>query len=144
MKSLLILALFAAVALLVYWRLRPCIRGVRRFVGVLREVKRMRDGAAPAGFPQQQPSPKKAANEKLQRCAACGTWMPADRAVTLRATGVSYCSHACLERSADSPRRKAASASRVKTKTSFTVAPSRRSSSVRAARAGSPARGSRR
>ena len=48
MKYVLILALFAAVALLVYWRLRPYIRGVRRFVGVLREVKRMRDGV-PSG-----------------------------------------------------------------------------------------------
>jgi hypothetical protein len=109
-KYVLILALFAAVAFLVYWRLRPYIRGVRRLVGVLREVKRMRDGVPPAGFPQQQPGPKKAADEKLQRCAACGTWMPASRAVSLRG-GATYCSHACLERAADAPRRARKSAS---------------------------------
>ena len=110
MKYVIILALFAAVAFLVYWRLRPYIRGLRRFLGVLREVRRMRGGATPGGFPQQQATPKKADNEKLQRCAACGTWMPASRAVSLRG-GATYCSHACLERAADAPRRARKSAS---------------------------------
>ena len=109
MKYLIVLALFAAVAFLVYWRLRPYIRGVRRFLGVLREVKRVREGGAPAGFPQES-GPKKVANEKLLRCAACGTWMPASRAVRLRG-GASYCSHACLERAADAPQRARKSAS---------------------------------
>ncbi|MFL6257340.1 MAG: hypothetical protein ACJ74T_20205 [Pyrinomonadaceae bacterium] len=110
MKYLLILALFAAVAFIVYWRLRPYIRGLRRFLGVLRDVKRMREGAAPPGSVPQQASPKKAANEKLQRCAACGTWMPASRAVSLRG-GATYCSHTCLERAADAPRHARKSAS---------------------------------
>jgi hypothetical protein len=109
-KYVIILALFAAVAFLVYLRLRPYIRGLRRVLGVLREVKRMREGAAPGGFPRQQASPKKAANEKLRRCAACGTWMPASRAVSLRG-GATYCSHACLERAADAPRHARKSAS---------------------------------
>ncbi len=109
MKYVIALAIFAAVAFLVYWRLRPYIRGLRRFLGVLREVRRVREGAAPGGFPRQA-SPKKAADEKLKRCAACGTWMPASRAVRLRA-GATYCSHACLERSADSPRTARKSAS---------------------------------
>ena len=109
MKYVLILALFAAVAFLVYWRLRPYIRGARRLLGVLREVRQMQRGVPPGGSPQQQASPKKATNEKLQRCAACGTWMPASRAVSLRG-GATYCSHACLERAADMPRaRKSAS-----------------------------------
>jgi hypothetical protein len=108
-KYVLILALFAAVAFLVYWRLRPYVRGARRLLGLLREVRQMQRGAAPGGSPQQQASPKKAANEKLRRCAACGTWMPASRAVSLRG-GATYCSHACLERAADMPRaRKSAS-----------------------------------
>ncbi|MBV9926704.1 MAG: hypothetical protein JOZ96_16920 [Acidobacteria bacterium] len=109
MKYLFVLALFAAVAFLVYWRLRPYIRGVRQFLGVVREMRRV-SGGAPGGFPQQrQTSPKKASGEKLQRCAACGTWMPASRAVSLRG-GTTYCSHACLERAADAPRaRKSAS-----------------------------------
>jgi hypothetical protein len=108
-KYLFIFALFAAVAFLVYWRLRPYIRGLRRFLGVLREVKRVREGGAPAG-PPPQPGRKKAANEKLRRCAACGTWMPDSRAVSLRG-GATYCSHTCLERAADTPRQARKSAS---------------------------------
>jgi hypothetical protein len=108
-KYLLVLALFAAVAFLVYWRLRPYIRGLRRFLSVLREVRGMREGVSSGGLPQQ-PNPKKAANEKLQRCAACGTWMPASRAVSLRG-GATYCSHTCLERAADAPRHARKSAS---------------------------------
>lgn len=99
MKYLVVLALFAAVAFLLYWRLRPYIRGVRRLLGVVREVNRMRTGAPPDVTARQ--TPKKASNERLLRCAACGTWMPASRAVSLRA-GATYCSHACLERAADS------------------------------------------
>lgn len=110
MKYLFILLLFAAVAFLLYWRLRPYIRGLRRFLGVLREVRRVREGGAPGGLPQQQSSPKRAAGEKLRRCAACGTWMPASRAVSLRG-GATYCSHTCLERAADTPRRARKSAS---------------------------------
>jgi hypothetical protein len=108
-KYLFILALFAAVAFLIYWRLRPYIRGLRRFLGVLREVRRMRTPGMPHGVPREA-SPKKAAGEKLLRCAACGTWMPASRAVSLRG-GTTYCSHACLERAADAPRRARKSAS---------------------------------
>lgn len=109
MKYLLVIGLFAAVAFLVYWRLRPYIRGLRRFLGVIREVNRMRAPGVPPGVPQQA-STKKAANEKLRRCAACGTWMPASRAVSLRG-GATYCSHACLERAADAPRHARKSAS---------------------------------
>jgi hypothetical protein len=108
-KYLLILGLFAAVAFIVYWRLRPYIRGLRRFLGVVREMRSVREGAAPGGFARQS-SPKRAANEKLQRCAACGTWMPASRAVSLRG-GATYCSHSCLERAADAPQRARKSAS---------------------------------
>lgn len=110
MKYLFILALFAAVALLIYWRLRPYLRGVWRFLGVLREVNRMR--AAARGEMPREPARRRdspAAADKLVRCAACGTWAASSRAVNIG--GVTYCSHACLERSADSPhgRRKSAS-----------------------------------
>ncbi len=109
MKYLFVLALFAAVAFMVYWRLRPYLRGVRRFLGVLREVNRMR-AASRTDLPRE-PAPRRssASAEKLVRCAACGTWAAASRAVNLG--GATYCSHTCLERSADSRhgRRKSAS-----------------------------------
>jgi len=103
-KYLLLFALLAAVLFLLYWRLRPYIRGLRRFIGVVREIRRVRGGERPADLPRR-PGRAAAANEKLLRCAACGTWMPTSRAVTLRG-GATYCSHTCLERSAD-PRHTA-------------------------------------
>lgn len=109
MKYFFIFALLAVVASLIYWRLRPYIQSVRRFLGVVREMRRMNTGAR-ADAPSQQER-KNASNEKLARCAACGTWMPAARAVTLRSTGATYCSHSCLERSADAPQRARKSAS---------------------------------
>jgi hypothetical protein len=109
-KYLFILGLFAAVAFIIYWRLRPYIRGVRRMLGVVREMNRMRAGATSSDIPRQSAPKKKAANEKLLRCAACGTWMPASRAVTLRG-GATYCSHTCLERAADSTHKARKSAS---------------------------------
>lgn len=114
MKYLFILALFAAVAFIIYLRLRPYLRGARRLLGVLREVNRVRAGAQQqqqGGLPRQPAQRRADPTEKLLRCAACGTWMPASRAVRLGAAGATYCSHACLERAADSPqsRRKSAS-----------------------------------
>jgi len=97
-KYLFVLLLLGIVAFMIYWRLRPFIRGVRRFLGVVREVNRMSAGARQEA--PRQPQQQRATGEKLARCAACGTWMPASRAVTLRATGVTYCSHSCLERAA--------------------------------------------
>jgi hypothetical protein len=113
LKYLFVLTLLAIVAALLYWRLRPYILAARRIFGAVREAQRVSsrmDAAPPADLPRRdrrQPAP----GEKLVRCAACGTWMPAARAVTLRATGVSYCSHACLERAADAPSRTRKSAS---------------------------------
>lgn len=109
MKYLVVLALFVIVIGYAYWRLRPYIRGARRVFATLREVKRMRDGARPPGA-QGESKPKAVANERLVRCAACGTWTPASRAVKLggRAT---YCSHSCLERTADSSHKARKSAS---------------------------------
>ena len=109
MKYLVVLALFALVAGYAYWRLRPYIRGARRVLATLREVKRMQQAARPPDA-QGSSKPKAVANERLVRCAACGTWTPASRAVKLGGSAT-YCSHSCLERAADSPRKARKSAS---------------------------------
>ena len=116
MKYFIVLFLFTVVVGYTYWRLRPYIRGARRLVGALRDVRRMQQGGA-AEFDlskktsKGKKSKRKAAlNETLVRCAACGTWTPASRAVSLNA-GATYCSHTCLERAADSPQRARKSAS---------------------------------
>jgi len=109
-KYLFVLSLIALAAFAVYWRLRPYIRGVRRFLGVVREVNRMSATRPQTGVPRES-TQTRAPSERLVRCAACGTWIPAASAVALRATGATFCSHACLERAADSPRRARKSAS---------------------------------
>jgi Sec-independent protein translocase protein TatA len=108
-KYLFVLLLFALIVFFIYWRLRPYIRAARRFIGAVREMNRVRTSAAQSDLPRQAKRGTAAA-ERLVRCAACGTWMPASRAVSLRA-GSTYCSHACLERAADSPRAACKSAS---------------------------------
>jgi ribosomal protein L32 len=96
LKYALIIFVLAFVAFLVYWRLRPYIRGVRRFLGVLREVRGMGAGAPPpASRPDARRSTSAQSVEKLTRCANCGTWVPSSRAVAR-----AYCTHACLERAA--------------------------------------------
>lgn len=110
MKYLVFLAILALVAFAIYWRLRPYIRGVRRFLGVVREVNRMNSGARAQGAADVAPRRPSAA-EKLVRCASCGTWTAESRAINLRATGSTYCSHSCLESAADTTRRARKSAS---------------------------------
>jgi len=106
-KYLLLFAIFAFVAAIFYIRLRPYIRGVRRFLGVVREVNRMNATARTdlRSNTRREEATARMSGEKLVRCAACGTWTADSRAVRMRATSATYCSHACLERAADSPRR---------------------------------------
>lgn len=109
MKYVLILGLLAAVVGLLYWRLRPYIKMAQRFLGVVRDVRRVSETGSVGETPRRER--ESVSNEMLVRCASCGTWLPASRAVRLRSSQNAYCSHACLERAADAPRssRKTAS-----------------------------------
>lgn len=109
MKYVLILVLLAALAGLVYWRLRPYIRMARRFLGVVRDVRRVSEAGAVGDVPKRESV--RASNEMLVRCASCGTWLPASRAVRLGSSQSPYCSHACLERAAANPNHARKSAS---------------------------------
>ncbi|HEX8853516.1 MAG TPA: hypothetical protein VF754_08515, partial [Pyrinomonadaceae bacterium] len=112
MKYLFIIGLLGFVGLLIYWRLRPYIRAARQFFGFVKEVRRVNSAGAGRerrvndlggiGSAQRQRTSQTDVPQKLVRCASCGTWLPAARALSLRSTpGVSYCSHECLERAAD-------------------------------------------
>lgn len=103
MKYLLVAAVIGILFTLLYLRLRPYINLVRRVLGVVREARSMSAGQ-PMASPARQPDKS---GERLVRCASCGTWFPASRALTLRSTSSNFCSHACMERSAgdESPRR---------------------------------------
>ena len=94
-KYLLVFIFLAFAVALVYVRLRPYISIARRAFGFVRDARRMTgpDAAAPPRRTQG------AGGEKLVRCAACGTWLPASRALNFRASPQeAYCSEECLER----------------------------------------------
>ncbi|HEY0082667.1 MAG TPA: hypothetical protein VGB61_07750 [Pyrinomonadaceae bacterium] len=97
MKYLIVALILGAFFTIVYLRLRPYLSFARRVLGVVREARGMSAGQ---GMPDSTMQPKKASGERLVRCASCGTWLPASRALTLRATSSNFCSHACMERSA--------------------------------------------
>ena len=104
MKFLIILGVLSFVLLLVYLRLRPFIRMLRQMFGVARQVRSVtRDGFSGGS------GATGAVNDRLMRCESCGTWIPAARAVKLRSSNSSYCSHECLESAAaGGQQRKAA------------------------------------
>ena len=89
MKYLLILGLIALVFyFLLYWRMRRYFPVVRRIFGITRDLYRMQRGGQDPAAPVGRRAPSRA-GEKLVRCAACGTWVPAGRAVILRASATS-------------------------------------------------------
>ena len=94
---LFLLAALALAGLYVYLRLRPYIRAARKIYGAARATRSVSERRhGPAAAPARGPA---SAGEKLVRCASCGTWAATGRAVSVG--GTHFCSHACLERSAD-------------------------------------------
>jgi hypothetical protein len=106
LKYLIVALILGAFLTIVYLRLRPYLKLARRVLGIVREARGMSAGQ---DMPGGAVRPGKTNAEPLVRCASCGTWLPASRALTLRATSSSFCSHACMERSAgESGTRRAA------------------------------------
>lgn len=102
MKLLVVFGILAIIFLLIYLRLRPYIKMARQMFGVARDVR---------GAMRQEPAnsaAQQSAGDKLVRCDACATWIPSSRAIRLRSSNSSYCSHACLESAAEGSKRKAA------------------------------------
>ena len=104
MKYLIITGVVAIIFYaLLYWRLRPYIATIRRILGIVRDMRRMSE--------PREPARREAAGEasqRLVRCDACGIWTPAARAIKLRSSASSYCSHTCLENAATGSSRKRA------------------------------------
>jgi hypothetical protein len=103
LKLLIFLIIMGLVLTFLYWRLRPYIAAARRMLGVVRDIRGM-------SAPEQGGSINRSSqsSEKLVRCQSCGTWTPAARAISLRGPNNHYCSHACLERSAERSHPRAA------------------------------------
>jgi hypothetical protein len=108
LKLLIFLLLLGLLLAFVYWRLRPYIATARRVLGIVRDLRGMsapgESRSSSSGGPTRRST---AEGERLVRCLACGTWTPAGRSVTLggRVGPSYYCSHTCLERSAEGATR---------------------------------------
>lgn len=90
MKFVIILSLIGLVTFIVYWRLRPYIRAARSMLKFVRDVRGV-------NAPDTSSKSARSSGEMLTRCAACGTWVPSARALTLKSS--SFCSTDCMERS---------------------------------------------
>jgi hypothetical protein len=101
LKVFIILSLLALFITLLYVRLRPYIRMARQMFGLARGVRQMSRNE-----PTQTARAESAVDNKLLRCDACGVWTPAARAVRLRSSLATYCSHACMETSAAAGSKK--------------------------------------
>jgi hypothetical protein len=102
LKYLVVAIIVGALGAIIYWRLHPYINFARRVLGVVREARSMSAGGQSPDAPTRQQ--KTTGDARLVRCDSCGTWIPASRALNLRATSSNFCSHACMERSAGAER----------------------------------------
>lgn len=85
---------------IVYLRLRPYVQAVRNFLKTFREV-----GESDPFQEKDSIQKKQSTNEKLVCCTSCGVWTPESRAVKLK-SNVAYCSHNCLENTAEPIKQK--------------------------------------
>jgi hypothetical protein len=89
LKYLIIGVLLALVFILLY-------RRVRNYIEVLLKIARVAAGVLDSSTARSTPERKVQSKNKLSRCVACGTWVPAERAIT---SGSSlYCSAECREK----------------------------------------------
>ena len=82
MKYLIIAGLVSIIFVLVYTRVRPYLKLIQTVANSL--------NAPPE---QRNPTPSR---NKLVRCDRCGTWIPADRAMTLNSGLATFCSAECM------------------------------------------------
>ena len=88
MKYLIIAALVSIVFVLVYTRVRPYLKLIQKIVQSLNVVADVNTSTA---TPRKIPS-----RNKLVRCDGCGTWIPAERALSLNSGLSTFCSTECM------------------------------------------------
>ena len=99
MKYLVIACLFALLLLLLYARIRPYLVALQKILTAARNIT---DSASTSNSAGRE---RRVTDSKLVRCVACGTWVPAERAI---GTGSVYCSRECLEKKSDRREKKLA------------------------------------
>jgi hypothetical protein len=102
LKFLVIAALFALLLLLLYSRVYPYLQFLKKILGVARTV--VDSPTNPAGTFRGAAK----TDGQLVRCVACGTWIPAERAIGNRAGLQVYCSRECIEKESNGKERKMA------------------------------------
>ena len=85
----------------IYSRLEPYIAIVKKVLGILRgtlDSTNANPGRSRSGSVKTE--------NKMVRFVACGTWIPAERAIGAGSKLSEYCSRECLEKSATGKERK--------------------------------------
>ena len=91
MKYLIIAAIVSIVFVLVYTRVRPYLKLIQKIVQSLNVVTDINTSTA-------TPRQKIPSRNKLVRCDSCGTWIPAERALSLNSGLATFCSPECSRR----------------------------------------------
>ena len=104
MKFLVIAALLVLLLLLLYSRLYPYLQLLKKILGAASQVAKS-TSKPNESFKASSPT----GDGKLVRCVACGTWVPAARALGMPGGVSVYCSRECVEKPTVSDKKKAAS-----------------------------------
>jgi len=102
LKYLVITCLFALLLLLLYARIRPYLVALQKILTAARNI------TEPDSTANSRSRAGSITDSKLVRCVACGTWVPAERAIGTGNRGSIYCSRECLEKQASEKNRKLA------------------------------------
>ena len=98
MKYLIIAALVSIVFVLVYTRVRPYLKLIQKVVQSLNVVTEINTSTATT-------RQKVSSRNKLVRCDSCGTWIPAERALSLNSGLATFCSTECMAKPASKERK---------------------------------------
>ena len=99
MKYLIIVALVSIIFVLVYARVRPYLQLIQKVMQSFKVVTEINTSTT-AAAPQKTPS-----KNKLVRCESCGTWIPAERALTLSSGLATFCSTDCMAKEPSKKRK---------------------------------------
>ena len=98
MKYLIIAALLSIIFVLVYARVRPYLKLIQKVMQSFNVVTEINTSAATT-------QPKTPSKNKLIRCDSCGTWIPAERALSLNSGLATFCSTECMAKEPSKKRK---------------------------------------
>jgi len=97
MKYAIIAALVSIIFVLVYSRVRPYLKLIQK---VMQSFQVVDINTSTTGSRRKTPS-----RNKLVRCDRCGTWIPAERAMSLNSGLATFCSAECMSQGSASQRK---------------------------------------